>query len=158
MAVVFLLGPSEWATRRRGDSPMQVRREMGRVLASGGHHVILMEDVEDLRGEDLIEKFDRILHTGVTDVVVYWPARAKMQTTYDELILLRERAGDPQRPNVWILHHEDVARIEEDRFQVKERGGRSRYLEAVARLGVRPLPWIDHAELLRIAHLLASEL
>lgn len=85
------------------------------------------------------------------------PAGAKMQTTCDELILLRDRAGDPEHPEVWVLHHESVARIQQDRFEVSKQGGRSRYLEAVARLGVRPLPWTDEEDLLRITRLLASE-
>lgn len=73
--------------------------------------------------------------------MVYWPAGAKMQTTYDELILLRDRILDPGRPNVWVLHHTSVAAIDRDKFEVKEWGNRSRYLTAVAKLGVHPLEW-----------------
>lgn len=161
MAIVFLLGPSQWDLQRGEPpkhTPMEARRQMEDLLEAEGHHVILMEDVEDKRDEDLIEKFDRILQTkGVTDIVVYWPAGAKMQTTYDELILLRDRVDDPL-PDIWVLHQASVAEISREEFRVTEAGGRSRYLEAVARLGVRPFPWEDHEGLLRLARLLASEL
>ncbi len=162
MAVIFLLGPSQWDPHRGeppDHTPMEVRRRLQKVLARGGHHVILMEDVEDRDDEDLVEKFDRILGTkGITDIVVYWPAGAKMQTTYDELILLRDRVDDPTLPSIWVLHHASVAEITRDEFRITEAGGRSRYLEAVARVGVRPFPWHDHGELLRLTRLLASEL
>lgn len=162
MAIVFLLGPSQWDPQRGEPpkhTPMEARRQIEELLEAEGHHVILMEDVEDERGEDLIEKFDRILQSkGVTDIVVYWPAGAKMQTTYDELILLRDRVDDVPLPDIWVLHHASVAEISRDEFRVTEAGGRSRYLEAVARLGVRPFPWDDHEALLRLARLLASEL
>lgn len=162
MAVVFLLGPSQWAPQRGEPlkhTPMEVRRQIEGLLEAEDHHVILMEDVEDRRGEDLIEKFDRILQTkGVTDIVVYWPAGAKMQTTYDELILLRDRVDDVALPDIWVLHDASVAELTRDEFRVTEAGGRSRYLEAVARLGIRPLPWEDREALLHRAGLLASEL
>lgn len=162
MAVVFLLGPSEWDPQRGTPpkhTPMDVRRQLEEFFEDEGHHVILMEDIPGQRGEDLVEKFDRILQTkGVTDIVVYWPAGAKMQTTYDELILLRDRAEDASLPGIWVLHHASVAEITRDEFRVTEAGGRSRYLEAVARLGVRPFPWGEHQALLRLTRLLASEL
>lgn len=162
MAIVFLLGPSLWDPQRGEPpkhAPMEVRRQIEELLEAEGHHVILMEDVEDRRGEDLIEKFDRILQSkGVTDIVVYWPAGAKMQTTYDELILLRDRMDDAPLPAIWVLHDASVAEITRDEFRVTETGGRSRYLEAVARLGVRPFPWNDEEALFRLARLLASEL
>ncbi len=162
MAVVFLLGPSQWDPQRGPPpkrTPMDVRREIEQLLEDAGHHVILMEDIDDRQGEDLIEKFDRILQTkGITDLVVYWPAGAKMQTTYDELILLRDRVEDLPLPDIWVLHHASVAEIRRDEFRVTEPGGRSRYLEAVARLGVRPLRWEDHEALSHLVGLLASEI
>jgi len=92
MAVVLLLGPSLWES---GETvPMQVRRELAEMFRQGGHKVILMEDEPDKVGEDLVRKFYRlVLETGVTDIVVYWPPGAKMQTTYDEFVLLRHRLG-----------------------------------------------------------------
>jgi hypothetical protein len=52
---------------------MHVRRQIAKTLEAGGHEVILMEDDPDRDGEDMIQKFDRLLRRAVTDVVVYWP-------------------------------------------------------------------------------------
>lgn len=56
-----------------------------------GQSCDLMEDDPDRDGEDVIQKFDRLLKSKVTEIVLYWPPLAKMQTTYDELILLYDR-------------------------------------------------------------------
>jgi len=61
-------------------TPMQARREIAKIFRRK-HKVVLMEDDTDREGEDLIQKFDRLLRANVTDVVVYWPPSAKMQTT-----------------------------------------------------------------------------
>lgn len=163
MAVVFLLGPGMWDPARRpvaDPSPMQVRRAIAKTMKEHGHRVILMEDDPDRPGEDYIQKFDRLLRDRVTDVVLYWPSAAKMQTTYDELILLCDRRGFLKRESVrlWALHHSSVATIKRDEFKVLETGNRSRYLTAVARLGLRPLEWSDEGELEAQARLLAAEL
>lgn len=141
-------------------SPMEIRREIGRALAAGGHRVILMEDEPDKKGEDMIQKFDRLLRKNVTDVVLYWPPLAKMQTTYDELILLYDRKQFLKRHRIliWVLHHVSVASISGNEFKVLESGNRSRYLTAVARLGVRPLEWESDDELRERAALLAAQL
>lgn len=83
-----------------------------------------------------------------------------MQTTYDELILLCERRHFLKRKKIrlWALHHSSVATIAEEEFKVLEIGNRSRYLTAVARLGLRPLEWAAENELKEQALLLASEL
>jgi hypothetical protein len=119
-----------------------------------------MEDDPDREEEDLVDKFDRLLRQAVTDVVLYWPPVAKMQTTYDELILLRERRHFLQSEQIrlWALHHSSVAAITKDEFKVLESGGRSRYLTAVARLGLRPLVWESEEDLHECANLLAAEL
>lgn len=69
MAVVFLLGPGMWGPERGAPakpSPMDVRRDIAKALAGGGHRVVLMEDEPDRKGEDMIQKFDRLLRTKVT--------------------------------------------------------------------------------------------
>ncbi|MEK7859367.1 MAG: hypothetical protein AAB320_09530 [Elusimicrobiota bacterium] len=163
MAVVFLLGPGMWGPEKGASatsSPMEVRREIAKAFVAGGHGVILMEDEPDRKGEDMIQKFDRLLRSKVTDVVLYWPPLAKMQTTYDELILLYDRKklliqrGMP----IWVLHHVSVASITGDEFKVLESGNRSRYLAAVARLGVRPVEWESDEDLRERAALLAVQL
>jgi hypothetical protein len=163
MAVVFLLGPGVWDPAKRTASdaaPLLVRRELATIFKAHGHRVTLMEDDPDRKGEDLIEKFDRLLRHKVTDVVLYWPPAAKMQTTYDELILLCERRQFLKRKKIrlWALHHTSVATITRDQFTVLEVGNRSRYLTAVARLGLRPLEWAADPELKEQAQLLAAEL
>jgi hypothetical protein len=163
MAVVFLLGPGMWDTVKRpatDPTPLRVRREMAHIFIQHDHSVILMEDDPDREGEDYIRKFDRLLRGKVTDVVLYWPPLAKMQTTYDELILLCDRRVFLKKHSIrlWALHHSSVARISKDEFKVLETGNRSRYLTAVARIELRPLEWDDEDELDAIVRLLAMEL
>ena len=163
MAIVFLLGPGmlDPANAQAVDpAPMQVRRDLAEVFRGHGHTVILMEDDLDRQGEDLIQKFDRLLQSGVTDIVLYWPPLAKMQTTYDELILLCDRLDLLKKKSVrlWALHHSSVATITRDEFKILETGSRSRYLTAVARLGLRPLEWETEGDLNEQTRLLSTEL
>ncbi|MBI2387378.1 MAG: hypothetical protein HYV14_15420 [Elusimicrobia bacterium] len=163
MAVVYLLGPGMWDGGKRtsdDQSPLLVRRSIAKTLGANGHQVVLMEDDPDRIGEDLIEKFDRLLRHKVTDVVLYWPPLAKMQTTYDELILLCDRRDflKKEKIRLWALHHSSVATITKDEFKVLETGSRSRYLTAVARLGLRPLEWTSDDDLAEQTGLLAAEL
>ena len=74
MAVIFLLGPGMWDPDKRASSdpaPMQTRREIAKVFNKDGHKVVLMEDDADRKGEDYVQKFDRLLRSRVTDVVLY---------------------------------------------------------------------------------------
>ncbi len=164
MAVVFLLGPGMWEPSKGGapasQTPMDVRRKIAKVLRDFHHTVVLMENEPGRKAEDIIQKFDRLLRSKVTDVVLYWPPSAKMQTTYDELILLydRQRFLRKSRIALWVLHHVSVAKITGDTFRVLEAGHRSRYLEAIARLGVTPLEWETDGDLEGWIQLLVSEL
>jgi len=162
MAVIFLLGPSYGDPDQAADpehSPMQARRRIAQILGPQ-HTTLLMEDASDVQGEDMIQKFDRLLRHRVTDVLVYWPPRAKMQTTFDELILLcdRHKLLKRRRISTWVLYHASVASIQRNEFKVLEKGNRSRYLTAVARLGVHPLEWRDEADLEKRVSLLSIEL
>ena len=163
MAVIFFLGPGMWAAEKPSPAepaPLEVRRRLARILRKSGHTVILMEDEPDRTAEDLIQKFDRLLANKVTDVLLYWPPLAKMQTTYDELVLLRDRQDLLKELgiSIWVLHHVKVAVIKEGEFQILETGHRSRYLTAVARLGVHPLEWETEDDLHERVRLLAAEL
>lgn len=163
MAVIFILGPGVWDISKgtpSAASPMQVRRRLANLFEKEGHKPILMEDDRDRSGEDMIQKFDRLLRHNVTDVVVYWPPMAKMQTTYDELILLCDRHEFLKAKSiaVWLVHHSSVAKIRKDEFHVLEKGNRSRYLTAVARLGVHPLEWENDQGLDEIIRLLSKEI
>ena len=163
MAVIFLLGPGMWDASKGSKaviSPLTIRRQIAHLLKTDGHKIILMEDDPDRSGEDMIQKFDRLLRQDVTDVVVYWPPLAKMQTTYDELILLCDRHEFLKAKSipVWLVHHVSVAEIRKDKFLVLEKGNRSRYLTAVAKLGVHPLEWEDEQELSEKITLLSKEL
>ncbi len=119
-----------------------------------------MEDDPDRDGEGMVEKFERLLRSGVTDVLLYWPPLAKMQTTYDELLLLSERRALLEKLgiSIWALHHVKVAEITKGVFRILETGQRSRYLMDVARLGIRPLSWETRESLEELVHLLAAEL
>jgi hypothetical protein len=73
MAVVFVLGPGMWdpAHRPAADpTPIQIRRGMAKTLVQYGHAAILMEEDPDRKGEDVIQKFDRLLRAKVTDVLL----------------------------------------------------------------------------------------
>ena len=139
---------------------MGIRRRIAKQWRDDGHDVLLLEDERDRPGEDLIQKFDRSLRQGVTDVAVYWPPAAKMQTTYDELILLCDRRDFLKKHSitVWLLHHASVAAISKDEFRVLETGQRGRYLTAVVRLGVESWPWEDDNDLTRQVGELSKEL
>lgn len=163
MAIVFLLGPGMWDPDRgpaADPAPIQVRRDLAEVFRGHGHTVILMEDDPDRQGEGFIQKFDRLLRSGVTDIVLYWPPQAKMQTTYDELILLCDRRDFLKENSVrlWALHHSSVATITGDEFKILETGNRSRYLTDVACLGLRPLEWETEDDLNEQTRLLSVEL
>lgn len=163
MAVVFLLGPGMWGAEKAPPTkppPMKVRRKLAEILKGRGHTVILMEDEPDREAEDMVQKFERLLRSQVTDVLLYWPPLAKMQTTYDELLLLYDRQAllKQRGISIWVLHHVAVAAITKGEFRVLETGNRSRYLTAVARLGVHPLEWETDGDLQERVSLLAAEL
>lgn len=160
MGTLFLLGPSEWDAERGGagpTTPMRVRRDLALTLAASGHVVILMEDEKEEPGEDMVQKFERLLGRA-TDVLFYWPPLAKMATTYDEMLLLRKAADKGTLPRLWFLHHDTVASIAHGEFKILERGGRSRYLTSLARLGITAVPWTTEKELHERAALLAAEM
>lgn len=157
MANVFLLGPSEWQDKQPGFSPMDHRRELAKILRGHGHEVVLMEDAEDEAGEDIVSKFERLFKRA-TDIVLYWPVGAKMSTTYSEMVLLRKASEAGRLPRLWFLHHEDVAVIEHGVFKALEAGGRSRYLNSLARLGITSIRWRSVEELRERAGLLAAQL
>ena len=162
MAVVFLLGPGMWAEGAASSepAPIAVRRQLAGILQETGHSVLLMEEEPDLDDEDMVQKFERLLRRDVTDVLLYWPPLAKMQTTYDELLLLYDRRELLKQLGItiWALHHVAVAVISEGEFRILETGNRSRYLAAVARLGIRPLVWETDDDLEETVRLLAAEL
>lgn len=162
MAVVFILGPGEWDAAKGQPprkSPREVRERIGEIVRGAGHDAFLMEDEPDRPGEDLVEKFDRLLHARrVTDVLVYWPPAAKMATTFDELLLLRDRIHRRHLPRLWLLHHRGVARVTRSRLAIRERGGRSRYLDSIARLRPRGIPWWDDVSMKQAVIGLASRL
>lgn len=163
MAVIFLLGPGSWVPEKsavKNLSPMEIRRSIAKTLRNDGHPVILMEDEADNKDEDMIQKFGRLLRRKVTDVIIYWPPLAKMQTTYDEFILLYERRSILRRRgiSIWIMHHASVAQITGDEFKVLETGNRSRYLTAIARLGANVIEWESESELHERVQQLSREL
>lgn len=161
MAVVFLLGPSEWDPARAPHptlTPLEIRRQIASTISAVRHHVIILEDVSDVAGEDLVEKFDRVLTgSGTTDVIVRWPPGAKMQTTFDELLLLRDRV-ERGLPRIWLLHQNGVASVDAGELIIKEQGGRSRYLTALGKLRIIPVEWDDLRDLDLQAEFLAGEL
>lgn len=164
VAVIFVLGPSEWQPADAAvavPSPRRVRETICATLRARRHDAFLMEGEPDVPGEDLVDKFERLLHErGTTDILLYWPPRAKMATTMDELLLLRDRAFEGALPPIWVLHHRSVARFRDGGVDLLERGGRSRYMSALGKLPFHPLPWDDEDQLAsrieRLADLLSG--
>lgn len=161
MAQIFLLGPGHWNNPSQppmSQTPLDVRRKLLKIFRQGGHDAFIMEDQRDIEGEDIVDRFYRILiERRTTDVVVYWPTHAKMQTTHDELVLLRSRHAFGTVPALWLLHDEAAASVAKGELKVNE-SPRSRYLEAVARLGVRSVPWTGQKGLYEAARWLVEEI
>jgi hypothetical protein len=152
MSVIFLLGPGFWRDGEGASSPhtpLSTRKRIAGAWEKDGHEVLLMEQIKDVAGETILQKFDRLLRQGVTHVVVFWPPMAKMATTYTELVLLcdREEFLKKHKIHLWLVHHVSVASIDQDTFEVLEKGDRSRYLEAVVKLGPVALEWDTEEEL-----------
>jgi|CXWL01.1.fsa_nt_gi hypothetical protein len=162
MSVIFLLGPGFWredAGASSAHAPLHVRKKIAETWRKDGHTVLLMEEVRDAEGETILQKFDRLLRQDVTHVVVYWPPLAKMATTYTELVLLcdREEFLKKRQIDLLLLHHVSVLSRSEDEFKVLERGDRSRYLEAVVKLGPRVVKWETEQNLHDKIRLLSAE-
>ena len=162
MPVIFLLGPGFWRESEGAPSaysPLHARKRIAETWRKDGHTVLLMEEVRDIEGETILQKFDRLLRQDVTHVVVYWPPLAKMATTYTELILLcdREEFLKKQKIDLWLVHHISVLSISEDEFNILERGDRSCYLEVVVKLGPRVVKWETEQNLDDKIRLLAAE-
>jgi len=103
MAVIFLLGPGMWGPERAsagGPSPLAIRREMARVFSKDGHRLILMEGEKDRRGEDLIQKFDGLLRNRVTDIVLYWPILASLESGSHKVETM---VGSFRSSDKWLL-------------------------------------------------------
>ena len=70
MAVIFLLGPGSW-DKDKGEppthSPLDVRKNIADTLRKDGHTIIIMEEAPDVKGETILQKFDRLLRQRVTD-------------------------------------------------------------------------------------------
>jgi len=153
LASVFILGPGHWeAQAGKARSPRHVRTHVASLL-HGRHHTFLMEDIADHpEDRDLTDKFLRILETQkTTDILVYWPKRAKMQTTLDEFLHLRHALDRGLQPNVWLLVQSGIMEIDHGRYEIKKGSVlRSRYLDAIHTLNAHLLPWTTHKDLYRI--------
>ena len=163
MANIFLLGPGWWDAGKGvppPDTPLNFRKRIAEIWRKDGHTVLLMEEAADVKGETILQKFDRLLRQGVTHVVIYWPPLAKMATTYTEMVLLCDRQEFliKQRINVWFVYHVSVASISGDEFKVLEPKDRSRYLEAVVKLTPHAVGWENEADLYNKIQLLSTEL
>lgn len=136
-------------------TPLGIRRKLAEGLLANGLEAVLLEDEPDEANErhDLTRKFHRFLESEPLDaILVYWPLHAKMQTTWDELIILREECLRHERgergplPPLHYLHHLDAIDLGEH-LVIRERGGRSAYLRGVSHLAAVAHPWITSDQL-----------
>lgn len=162
MAIIFLLGPSVWKAGKKTPaySPMEMRRQIAEMFRENGHKVILMEDEPDITGEDLPNKFYRLLRDkAVTDVVVYWPSLAEMQTTHAEFVLWGACPNISQLPPIQLLHHASIFSVKGEVFNINDREDRNRYLTSIlARQGVCLVEWESDEDLKEQVCLLSAEL
>lgn len=158
MKQALLLGPGHWNlpwTRpwRRfylRNTPLEDRQDIRQWLAAQDVDAILLEFEPSLAGEDedLAKKFHRVMSRNAFDaVVVYWPAGAKMQTTWDELVILREMALSSPVPPVHYLSQPGAMDLSDGRLVIHERGARSAYLRGVSQLPAQVWPWTNRREL-----------
>ena len=162
MAIVFLLGPSVWKSGKAAAtrSPMAIRRELAEIFRGCGHKVILMEDELDIKGEDLVHKFYRLLRDKkVTDIAVYWPSHAEMQTTHAEFVLWGARQDISKLPPIQILHHASIFSTAGDALNINDHEDRNRYLTAIlTRKRVYLREWESGDDLEELVCLLSTEL
>lgn len=158
MKRALLLGPGHWRLpwlRWTRPSPLEVRRRLSETLHSYGLEAVLLEEEPDEAGEaeDVSRKFHRFLDSEPLDaILVYWPRRAKMQTTWDELVILREEHLRHERgergplPPLHYLHDLRAMDLGEH-LVIRERGARSAYLRGVSQLPASAHPWITEPQL-----------
>lgn len=158
MKRVILLGPGHWRLPWRlakRTTPLEIRRKLAEGLLANGLDAVLLEDEPDEADEkhDLTRKFHRFLESEPVDaILVYWPLHAKMQTTWDELIILREEHLRHERgergplPPLHYLHYLEAMDLGEH-LVIHERGGRSAYLRGVSQLAATAHPWITSDQL-----------
>ena len=157
MAIVFVLGPGEWARPRGPPTPLDVRLEIRRIVRDHGHEAFLMEEIDAQPGEALAEKFLRLVELqGVTHILVYWPANGRMPTTLAGLVALRFLAGRIRLPRIWLLHQDSVADTSSGSFDVRIKEGKIAYLRDLARIGAHTVAWHTDQDLYRLVRGLAA--
>jgi hypothetical protein len=160
LASVFILGPGQYAKRRRGPTPRETRERLVDLFSAHHDSYILEPLDDDVSDRDLADKFYRIMQeNATTDVVIHWPLGAKMQTTLDEIILLRARMDDSGAPHVWLLHEKGVLRRTTKGYEIPPGVvERSRYLEAINTLGAVAYEWRHEKGLFDLARRLSDDL
>lgn len=160
MASVFVLGPSQWRKKRWESTPLEIRQRLVELLSEHHDAYILEPLTDDASDRDLTDKFYRTLRDRMTtDIVLFWPLGAKMQTTLDEIVLLRARMDGSEAPTVWMLHQKGVLKRTAAGYEIP--AGvveRSRYLDAVNTLGAAAYEWRDTNEIFELARRLGDNL
>jgi hypothetical protein len=108
---------------------------------------------------DLTDKFFRILREQTTtNILVYWPRAAKMQTTLDEIIHLRHAMDQGFQVETRLLIQLDIIHRKQGRYEIAEGAvSRSRYLDSINTLRPKLVLWSDEPELFRKVGLLTEE-
>jgi hypothetical protein len=82
-----------------------------------------------------------------------------MQTTLDEIVLLRARIDGPDAPMIWLLHETGVLKRTAAGYGIpKGVVERSRYLDAINTLGAAAYEWNDRDELFELTRRLGDNL
>jgi hypothetical protein len=134
--------------------PIDVRVALASHLTRSGVQTIVMERVAKVDGEDDIALFDR-LSTEADAWMVYWPLGGRLTGKTFELgflakSLLQRELTIQQLP---LFPEKGVFRwnVEEDRFEVGERGNRTRYFNSILAREPPILQWSDYVTLFRRA-------
>lgn len=160
MANVFLLGPGSAAGAPPSQTHLDVRLQIAEVWRKAGHTVIIMEKEDDIQGEDLHQKFDRLLRRDITDIAIYWPPNAETTSTIIEMAKLAERIELLKKARVPLIlvHHVSVLSFQGGEFKILEQGRGSAYLNDLIKLDPRCWPWKDQDELFDSITAISAEL
>ena len=163
MAIIFLLGPSVWKSKKISPiySPMQKRRQLAEIFRADNHKIVIMEDEPDIKDEHLYKKFYRLINDKkVTDIIMYWPSLAEMQTTQIELVLLGIQNDTLPTPQIWLFHHTSVFSDKMGEGIISDGEDRSSYLSSILnkRKKKRDVEFENDEDLTRKAEFLSKEL
>lgn len=146
---VFILGPGR--DDKGNDAPLKARLELARRMRATGTHAIVMEEEDDVAGENNFAKFRRLLddNAPITYLVMV-PLNARLHGISVEighlLTLIQEDRLDPARVHL-MLQSLLVSLDDDGMLALNEPGNRTQYYEDLVDEGCPIHRWADWREL-----------